>query len=46
MAVDELGYGEVWSDLEKPVLHFGSPAPKKTALIGANGKPIDLGGTK
>jgi hypothetical protein len=42
MAVDELGYGEVWSDLTKPIVHFGSPTNKaKTVLLDSHGKPIE-----
>lgn len=42
MPVDELGYGEVWSDLEKPILHFGSPAvkPQPSKILDRFGKPI------
>ena len=41
MPVDSLGFGEVWSDPEKPIVHFGSPPKRKTALVDEHGKPIE-----
>ena len=40
----ELGTGEVWSDPERPIIHFGSaPQKPKVQLLDAKGKPMKRG---